>query len=694
MWSLPNRVLTAIECVQYLEANGSVFSLPHVAPYEKIFKIIDVYRESHVIHESFTPIYEYRHFLPIEDFRSAPGSSPLPKAVQKFVSSGTTSSKLSASEFTKQGLTHYQNASLITFIDVLSRFFGSPTETQGISLVPKVSEWPHSSLAFMINHFSRSLQVTYKEHTRPLKIETDTPIWIFGTSAHLLELAQRHPVKLPPGSVIFETGGIKKGQKNLSKQELYHLLEANLNVPQDRIIGEYGMCELASQAYDWVEEGNNKPNELISNIRGYRFPNWVQLAVFQGANTFIHEGEGSLTILDRARTDFNSPIRTHDLVTLKDNRFEINGRVPFEVIKGCSNLVAEIKSETLGNRSASRKNMTKLTPPSKKRAQENFHLAKTSILSELENVNSLASLYHEFKSEHIGNWAVDEIRNSLALEFEETAFEKFTAQSTTDNWLVILPQNHSIASLHPIFWASVLGLKLEVRIPKTLEGTFADIAICSLINQGFEITKVPSSFRVTEDNTSIYGGILAFGDQATMSHIESIATPQVQSFGPYIAAVHTNADEIAHFSDWAIQRCFQLGQRGCFSGRAILIEENERKLTNSQKMSIATKLRDSSRSVFSKELEMGMRLALDGCYTAYKRNGVPIPKRENHNEGLFPILDKVSPSELSATPFVCPVVFGKGFANDSFFNSLYHVNQSEQLLWNGIHQGQMLYSPR
>src|ERR1019366_2504043 len=81
------------------------------------------------------------------------------------------------------------------------------------------------------------------------------PLLAFGTAfsyVHLLDYLAEHDLRfaLPPGSCALETGGYKGRSRSLPKAVLHALITERLGIASDRIVCEYGMSELSSQAYD------------------------------------------------------------------------------------------------------------------------------------------------------------------------------------------------------------------------------------------------------------------------------------------------------------------------------------------------------------------------------------------------------------------------------------------------------------
>ena len=82
------------------------------------------------------------------------------------------------------------------------------------------------------------------------------PLWLFGTAFHWLNALDAGLCEpLPRGSVVFETGGTKGKSREVTREQLFEEIAAGFSVPTTAIVSEYGMSELACQAYDFVPFG-------------------------------------------------------------------------------------------------------------------------------------------------------------------------------------------------------------------------------------------------------------------------------------------------------------------------------------------------------------------------------------------------------------------------------------------------------
>ncbi len=242
-------------------------------------------------------------FLPIQIFKThrVYCGAKEPEAV--FTSSGEVSSR------------HYV-ASLGDYEKVFTAcfelFYGPVKDWQIRSLLPCYEERTGSSLIYMVDRL-KAMGGGEKE-------------LLIGVSYALLDLAERGE-KLPEGTVVMETGGMKGRREEISRQELHRVLCAAFGV--DTIHSEYGMCELMSQAYS-----------CGGGI--FRAPPWMRVMVRDLADPFDvrPQGRGGLNIVDLANLDSCAFIETQDVGRVfADGSFTVEGRVTGADVRGCNLLV-------------------------------------------------------------------------------------------------------------------------------------------------------------------------------------------------------------------------------------------------------------------------------------------------------------------------------------------------------------------
>lgn len=270
-----------------------------------------------------------------------------------FCSSGTTSQRPSR---------HFHAAASLEFYYAsLGPWFqrhllpGDSFQVMILSLTPGAGVAPHSSLAHM-------LQVVTARWGKPgswaagrldasggwtlvgaevvawlrQQVSANEPVLIAGTAfnfVHLLDFlgSENLRLTLPAGSVVMETGGYKGRSRELPKAQLHALITGRLGVPPERIVCEYGMCELSSQAYDLIAGD-------ASSARQFRFPPWARARVVSPETVDeAAEGEtGLLQVFDLANAFSVLAIQSEDLAIRRGDAFELIGRAEAAEPRGCS----------------------------------------------------------------------------------------------------------------------------------------------------------------------------------------------------------------------------------------------------------------------------------------------------------------------------------------------------------------------
>lgn len=414
-------------------------------------------------------------FLPIEFFKSFPEALFTGEEQQCFLSSGTTKSSRSQSKFSQKGLSLYRLGALSYFYQVLSRFFPDYSAIVGYSLVPPVKYWPNSSLAQMIGWIGEKTPVRYIEgEESPLAklaegAKAAAPLWVFGTGFHYVDLYDRGiKCSLPKGSIVIETGGTKGRTRSVSRQELYHMICEVFSVNPNSIVGEYGMCEMASQAYDWVDP----TTEVITPIeeRRYLFPSWVNTYVRNGGVDAMNpSGFGALTIVDPLRVDYPWPLRTQDMVHLdRDGGFRLEGRVPYSVLKGCSLNVEEVASPSETRSLPLYENNVDSKPLSHDEIRARGMWFRQFLKDLFRQSWFVEVLAQELGSEALAVSALDDVESGLPVsgdQWVQVCRKSLACQaSSSGGLLTILPSSHSVAAFYPVGVAFVAGVSQWVRV--------------------------------------------------------------------------------------------------------------------------------------------------------------------------------------------------------------------------------------
>lgn len=205
---------------------------------------------------------------------------------------------------------------------------------------PGYSENPESSLVWMLNELILSDPTGLSKFLpldKPLLQSEIQPIIndgqkliLFGAAFGLIDLIESGSEKLPEGSQIIETGGMKTHKRAIDKRELRQRLSDGFGVTQHQIHSEYGMCELLSQMYSIGTEN-------------FTSPDWVMVTIRDPKNPFriCKPGEeGKIGIIDLANVYSCPFLLTDDRgVMNKDGSFRVLGRWNEQDPRGCNFLI-------------------------------------------------------------------------------------------------------------------------------------------------------------------------------------------------------------------------------------------------------------------------------------------------------------------------------------------------------------------
>ncbi|MDR9419078.1 hypothetical protein [Gracilimonas sp.] len=205
---------------------------------------------------------------------------------------------------------------------------------------PRYNENPHSSLIWMLR------TLIEEDHTRLSKfLELDKPLdekslkeitksgkklMLFGAAFGFLDLIEMADQKLPPDTIVMETGGMKTHRLEISKVELHQKLAKGFGLPKSQIHSEYGMTELLSQAYSFGDEW-------------FACVPWMNVSIRDPKNPMkeVDFGEeGLIGIIDLANLYSCSFMLTGDKgIHREDGKFQVLGRWNPKNLRGCNFLI-------------------------------------------------------------------------------------------------------------------------------------------------------------------------------------------------------------------------------------------------------------------------------------------------------------------------------------------------------------------
>jgi len=272
-----------------------------------------------------------RPFMPISFFKSRVIKSGDWEHALVFRSSGTSGTGRRSEHPIK-------SASWAAFVSnqIFRQFYpGSGREI--LALLPSYLENGDSSLVHMVKDlvdrynvsddvfFMHDFEALHK-HIQQLLNNSDKTILLIGVSFALLDYAERFPLSDNRLEIMF-TGGMKNRQKELDYAEIYKRLSNAY--PLSRIVSEYGMTELLSQAY-CVD--NDKGRYLPGRSLDIRF-----MEITDPMSAVTPGKTGQLAAIDLANIHTVSFIMTEDLGHMwPDGRFSVLGRLAQSDLRGCN----------------------------------------------------------------------------------------------------------------------------------------------------------------------------------------------------------------------------------------------------------------------------------------------------------------------------------------------------------------------
>ena len=270
------------------------------------------------------------------DLCSADPGAPLEA---EFLTSGTTTGRRGRRRVSDLRLYH---AGMVQPV-VHHVLGGDPSPKPWLSLIPRATEDPTSSLSHMVSALAERLNVetTWVMTPEGLDVQAadafsrrcSSPVIVMTTAfalIHWLDGASDDLRPLPPGSRMMLTGGYKGRARTLEADALLTLIGDKLGIMPPEVVPEYGMTELTSQAYG----------------RPFEAPPWLRLRVVDPATgRDMAPGEqGLVAFFDLFNLDNVSALLTGDLGRMdKAGHLTLLGRAPGAVLRGCS-----LSAEELG----------------------------------------------------------------------------------------------------------------------------------------------------------------------------------------------------------------------------------------------------------------------------------------------------------------------------------------------------------
>lgn len=624
-------------------------------------------------------------FLPIEWLQQESDRYFSGEKIAKiFYSSGTQSQTPSKSLYSEDGLLAYKLSCLTGLMNFCQR--EEIQFTRVVSLVPNLSEWPNSSLSQMLEWFSEFIPTTFiseASFTNALKSSSEATLFV-GTAFHWINLLDQHQgFQFPKNSFLLETGGTKGRSRHLNRGDFYSLLREKFQLDSKQIISEYGMSELSSQAWARGDEHSC-----------FQFDDWVKIHITKGPSQLELSGIGSLVVSDPTRLDYPYPFRIQDIASLAKQKFNILGRVPTAVAKGCS-LIAEQPKLAV-------KESISVHSKSQKKCRDYLEL-KEVFHRLCQAKEFLISLTEEFFSEELANRAIQDLIKSFPKTKDDFEQAMIACSLRTDHILIVPPSTHSIAILHPLILGIALGAKIRVRIPESFQHKTSSLRILLKIFQDAfldQVTECPRDEILVGFPDEL---LVFFGSNESLVEIKKSYLGKIAAFSSALAiSIVSNLDHL----ELALLDALSLGSKGCMSARAIYVVDQNAHDTLKEAQKAKSNLPKLSLSAFE-------YCPLDHYETHLTKEKVPFLRRSHSNEVLISLpksLDFPLPTQLLSIPIYSLsssslVNFLKSLGSAIFLSSdlnslplnpdITHrrLGELNVSIFDGFHQKRPLFSP-
>jgi hypothetical protein len=214
---------------------------------------------------------------------------------------------------------------------------GDISRHQVLALLPGYEENPESSLIFMVKGLENASASaarffgmdfdSFEKALEECRMRQHLPL-IFGVSHAFLSLLETGRKPDFSDALMIETGGMKGLRKEISKMELLEILQSEFR--PGKLISEFGMCELLSQAYAFPER-YHPAKTMKAFIRQADDP------LAPAGKT----GRGVLNFIDLANFASCAFLASEDLgMVYEDGSFSVLGRLDQAEIRGCNLLFA------------------------------------------------------------------------------------------------------------------------------------------------------------------------------------------------------------------------------------------------------------------------------------------------------------------------------------------------------------------
>ena len=434
-----------------------------------------------------------------------------------------------------------------------------------IFLAQSPTDAPDSSLAHMFGALAKhaTARAAFNIHADAAalrRLAARGPSAIFGTALAFLGLFERmgdERVRLPKGSFAFETGGYKGSGRDIPKAELYAKFSTHLALPTDAVWNEYGMTELSSQAYT---RGLGRAHET---------PPWLRALVIDpetGKEVAIGEA-GVLRLFDLANAGSVLAVQTADMAIRRAHGFELLGRAPAAIPRGCSRRADELLRGTPSPAVIARVSKSTLPEPSRRPLPDTTGRAR-----------SLAKAASAFP--FLGKITARALRTLVASELGHFAvLDRFVPEGRRHvraiaprRILHLLSGNTPAAALQTILRGLLLGSENFCKLPSCgipEVDAFRSLLPRALAERLHVSRELPSSWLAAADAAVI------FGRDETVAAVRAALPPgiPVLEHGHKLSLAVVFADPRFLSVRGAARDVSVFDQQGCLSPHVIFVRE-------------------------------------------------------------------------------------------------------------------------
>jgi hypothetical protein len=439
-------------------------------------------------------------------------------------------------------------------------------------LAQRPDEAPDSSLSHMfgvlrMHATGRAVFDMRADAAKLRRLAARGPCAIFGTALAFLALFERMGdarVRLPGGSFAFETGGYKGSGRDIPKAELYAKFATHLGLRADAVWNEYGMTELCSQAY----------------TRGFGLPHttppWLRALVVNpetGAEVPVG-GSGVLRLFDLANVGSVLGIQTADLAVRRADGFELLGRDPAAVPRGCSRRADELLGDARVPPPAVRiANTPARTAGAAPQKPRNFQLPSTA-----SRARSLAKAASVFP--FLGRITARALLALVASELGHAAvLDRFVAQGrrhvralAPPRLLHVLSGNTPAAALQSLMRGLLLGSDNFCKLPG---GGIPEVkAFVARLPRALA-DRVLLSDELSPAWLFLADAAVLFGRDETIAELRAMLRPEIPilAHGHKISLAMVTVDPHFRSVNGAARDVSMFDQQGCLSPHVIFVRE-------------------------------------------------------------------------------------------------------------------------